>query len=225
MDAKELAGRAAASRVESGMLIGLGTGSTVRWLIEELASRQAQGLQFTAVPTSKQTEELARSFAIPLADLNDVEQLSLTIDGADEIGTTGQLIKGGGGALLREKIVAAASAYLLIIADERKLVQGLGKFPLPLEVIPFGYRQVQQQLQHLGLFHTVQLRRHDTGVFITDQGNYILDCQLRQLQTDAYALEQKLSNITGLVETGLFIEMADEAIIGYADGHTEHFFF
>lgn len=128
MDPKESAGRAAAARVEPGMTLGLGTGSTVRWLIEELATRHSQGLSFTVVPTSRQTAELAAEYNIPLTDINTIEKLPLTIDGADEIDPSGHLIKGGGGALLREKIVAAASDYLLIIADEKSLYQHWDSF-------------------------------------------------------------------------------------------------
>lgn len=225
MDPKESAGRAAAMRVESGMTLGLGTGSTVRWLIEELAVRQSQGLSFRVVPTSRQTAELAVAHNITLVDINEIEKLSLTIDGADEIDPAGHLIKGGGGALLREKIVAAASDYLLIIADERKLVSALGRFPLPIEVIPFGYRQVQDQLLWSGLFAQVALRRAGGQPFITDQGHYILDCQLQWQLNNPYQLESQLRSITGIVETGLFLEMADEALIGYADGRIEHIFF
>jgi len=225
MDPKESAGRAAAMRVESGMILGLGTGSTVRWLIEELAVRQSQGLSFRVVPTSRQTAELAAAHNITLVDINEIEKLSLTIDGADEIDAAGHLIKGGGGALLCEKIVAAASDYLLIIADERKLVPALGRFPLPIEVIPFGYRQVQDQLLWSGLFAQVALRQAGGQPFITDQGHYILDCQLQWQLNNPYQLESQLRSITGIVETGLFLEMADEALIGYADGHIEHIFF
>jgi ribose 5-phosphate isomerase A len=225
MDPKESAGRAAAARVEPGMTLGLGTGSTVRWLIEELATRHSQGLSFNVVPTSRQTAELASEHNIPITDINEIEKLPLTIDGADEIDPSGHLIKGGGGALLREKIVAAASDYLLIIADEKKLVPALGRFPLPIEVIPFGNRQVQDQLLWSGLFAQVTLRQAGEGPFITDQGHYILDCKLQWPLSNPYQLESQLRSITGIVETGLFIEMADEALIGHADGRIEHIFF
>lgn len=225
MDSKESAGRAAAVRVEPGMTLGLGTGSTVRWLIEELAIRQSQGLAFRVVPTSQQTASLAAAHAIPLIDINEIEKLPLTIDGADEIDPSGHLIKGGGGALLREKIVATASDYLLIIADESKLVPALGGFPLPIEVIPFGYRQVQDQLLWSGLFARVALRLAGATPFITDQGHYILDCKLQWPLTNPYQLESQLRSITGIVETGLFVEMADEALIGHLDGRIEHIFF
>src|SRR6185295_7167290 len=140
----------AADLVKQGMVIGIGSGSTVFWLIEELGSRVKQGLEIKAVPTSIQTAELAGKVGIPVSDLDDIDKLLLTIDGADEIDPQGRLIKGGGGALLQEKIVAAASDELIIIADSLKLVQQLGKFPLPVEVIPFGYKQVEQKIMAAG---------------------------------------------------------------------------
>jgi len=143
---KKRAGIYAADFVESGMTIGLGTGSTVFFLIEELGKRVQQGLQLTIVPTSNKTEAMARQLNMSIADLNHVDKLVLTIDGADEVDPQMQLIKGGGGALLQEKIVAAASEQLIIIVDESKIVEHLGKFPLPVEVIQFGYKQVERKI-------------------------------------------------------------------------------
>ena len=148
----------AADFIKQGMTIGLGTGSTVYWLIEELGTRIKQGLSVSIVPTSKQTQMLAKKFGIPIININDIGELALTIDGADEINHQLQLIKGGGGALLQEKIVASISKELIIIADSSKLVQQLGKFPLPVEVIPFGYKHVQQKILNLNMVRAVNLR-------------------------------------------------------------------
>jgi len=219
-DIKKKAGTYAADLVEQGMVFGLGTGSTVYWLIMELASRVEQGLEVQVVPTSVQTEELAIQSGIGIADLNTVSRLPLTIDGADEIDTNGQLIKGGGGALLREKIVAAASDRLVIIADQGKKVKTLGRFPLPVEVIPFGYTQVQQTILAGGQAQQVVLRQKNGQPFVTDQWHYILDCYYDQI-ADPAALNSLLHTIPGVVETGLFAGMASEAIIGKEDGTIE----
>lgn len=214
---KKKVGKYAADLVKQGMIIGIGSGSTVHWLIEELGQRVKQGLRITAIPTSIQTSELAKKATIPVGDLDDVESLVLTIDGADEIDPNGRLIKGGGGALLQEKIVAAASKELIIIADSSKLVQQLGKFPLPVEVIPFGYKQVEQNIIVSGLCKKISLRKNAKGVFVTDHGHYILDCYYEKI-ADPEMLNTALHLIPGVVETGLFINMANKAIIGYEDG-------
>jgi len=215
-----MTGVRAADLVKHGMTIGIGSGSTVYYLIEELGLRVGQGLELTAVPTSVQTAELAHQAGIPISDLDQIDKLSLTIDGADEIDPKGQLIKGGGGALLQEKIVAAASETLVIIADSSKLVQHLGKFPLPVEVIPFGYKQVEQKIVGAGFCQEVSLRKKNNKVFMTDHGHYILDCDCKNI-ADAAALNLDLHLIPGVVETGLFINMANKAIIGYEDGKIE----
>jgi ribose 5-phosphate isomerase A len=206
--------------VKAGMAIGLGSGTTVYWFIQELGKRIKEGLRVTAVPTSIKTTELAKGAGIVLSDLNTISKLSLTVDGADEIDPKGQLIKGGGGALLQEKIVAAASEELIIIADSSKLVQQLGKFPLPVEVIPFGYKQVNEQIINSGLCKNVKLRKKDNEIFISDHHHYILDCECEKI-ADASALNTALHLIPGVVETGLFINMASKAVIGYDDGRIE----
>lgn len=217
---KKNVGIYAADLVKGGMTVGLGSGSTVYWLIEELARRVRQGLKITAVPTSKLTAQLAEKAGIGIVDLNDVDRPLLTIDGADEIDTQGQLIKGGGGALLQEKIVAAASKELIIIADSSKLVQRLGKFPLPVEVIPFGYKQVKRRIIDLNICQDVTLRKKDGEIFITDHHHYILDCNCREI-TDAERLNLSLHLIPGVVETGLFVNMANKAIIGFENAKIE----
>ncbi|MET0462863.1 MAG: ribose-5-phosphate isomerase RpiA [Chitinophagaceae bacterium] len=217
---KKSAGVSAADLVKNGMSFGLGTGSTVYWLIKELGIRVSQGLEIQAVPTSAQTVALAREAGIPLTDLDQVAQLPVAIDGADEIDPTGQLIKGGGGALLQEKIVAAAAGKMVVIADESKYVSHLGKFPLPVEVIRFGYKQVIQRIADAGICRNIQLREKNGAPFITDHQHYILDCQFDRIN-DAPAINHFLRNITGVVETGLFIGMASSAIIGHSDGRVE----
>jgi ribose 5-phosphate isomerase A len=213
---KKNAGVYAADLIENGMLIGLGTGSTVYWLIQELGKRVQQGLHVTVVPTSMQTQTLASSLNIPLTDLNNVDKLILTIDGADEVDPALNLIKGGGGALLQEKIVAAASEQLIIIVDDSKMVQQLGKFPLPVEVITFGYKQVQQRVISLGC-KRVELRKKNNELFLTDHGHYILDCYFENIP-DAESLNTTLRAIPGVVETGLFIKMATKIIVAYGSG-------
>jgi ribose 5-phosphate isomerase A len=213
---KKLAGTAAISLVENDMVLGVGTGTTVYWFIMALAEKVKNGLRCQAVPTSKQTETLVRQYNIPILALNDVNSIALTIDGADEIDPSFQLIKGGGGALLQEKMVAAASGRLVIIADHTKLVDCLGKFPLPIEVIPYGWKQVQKQITTLYNIEST-LRLKEGQPFITDHGHYILDCHFGQI-TDAPKLEIILNNIPGVVENGLFIHRAQQALVAFPDG-------
>jgi len=218
--AKKNAAVFAANLVDNGMTMGLGSGTTVSWLIRELAERAKQGLQLNVVPTSRETAHLAKTAGIRLVDLNEVEQLPLTFDGADEIDPKGQLIKGGGGALLQEKMVAAASTKLIIIADSSKLVQQLGKFALPVEVIPSGYMQVQRKILKTGICKQARLRKKDHTIFTTDHHHYILDCECEKIP-DPSTLNILLHLIPGVVETGLFIDMANQAVIGYEDGRVE----
>ncbi|MGN6292373.1 MAG: ribose-5-phosphate isomerase RpiA [Chitinophagaceae bacterium] len=219
---KKKTGLYAADLVKQGMSFGLGTGSTVYWLIKELGKRVAEGLEIRAIPTSLQTAQLAREAGIPLIDLNDIDSdsIPLAIDGADEIDTNGQLIKGGGGALLQEKIVAAAASRFVIIADESKLVSRLGAFPLPVEVIPFGYKQVARRILDSGLCQEVKLRKKNGQPFITDHHHYILDCKFEVIEHPLF-INAALENIAGVVETGLFLNMASQAIIGHEDGEVE----
>jgi ribose 5-phosphate isomerase A len=215
LNMKRLAGEFAARYVESQMLIGIGTGSTAYWFIQALGERVKQGLQIQAVATSKDSAVLASSFDIPILELNEVDEIMLTVDGADEVDPQLQLIKGGGGALLQEKMVAAVSRRLVIVADERKQVEQLGKFPLPVEVIPAGWKHVQRRILQMNC-HKVELRGQSQP-FITDHGHYILDCYFEHIE-DAYTLNLRLHEIPGVVETGLFLNMATEAIIAHADG-------
>ncbi|MGV3287302.1 ribose 5-phosphate isomerase A [Bacillus wiedmannii] len=216
---KQLAGEYAANFVKDGMKVGLGTGSTVYWTIQKLGERVKEGLSFQAVPTSKETEVLAKQLNISLISLNDVQNLDLTIDGADEIDANLQLIKGGGGALLREKIVATSSKELIIIADESKLVTHLGTFPLPVEIIPFSWKQTERKIQSLGCQTTLRLKNNET--FITDNNNMIIDCIFPHNITNPANLHTQLKMITGVVETGLFVNMTSKAIIGTKNGIKE----
>ncbi|ULQ53522.1 ribose-5-phosphate isomerase RpiA [Flavihumibacter fluvii] len=213
---KEKVGWAAAQLVKEGMTIGAGTGSTAFWFIQALGMRVKEGLQCRAVPTSAHTHELLTMQNIPVVQLNDVDKLDLVVDGADEIDEELQLIKGGGGALLREKMVAFAGIQYVIIADNSKLVQQLGSFPLPIEVIPYGFRQVQRCIENkYGI--KVSLRVKTGQPFLTDNHNYILDISLNQIH-DLKAVQAFLKSIPGVVEDGLFLDMAQEAIIGYPNG-------
>jgi ribose 5-phosphate isomerase A len=215
---KQMAGEEAVKYIENDMVIGIGTGTTAAYMIQALAQRLREGLNIIgAVPTSEVTAQLASRLGIPLTNLDTHPQLDLDIDGADEIDGALRLIKGGGGALLREKIVAAASRRFIIVADSSKLVRQLGlTFPVPVEIIPFARTPVQIQLQALGA--QVQLRQRDGQVFLTDSGNIILDCLFPGGISDPQALHASIKSIVGVVESGLFLNMAERAIIGSAGG-------
>jgi ribose 5-phosphate isomerase A len=213
---KKQVGFEAAKRIENGMNIGAGTGSTSYWFIQALGDRVKSGLSCKVVPTSKQTEKLLNELHIPVIDLNSVATLDLVIDGADEIDPGLQLIKGGGGALLQEKMVAAAAKHYLIIADESKLVGNLGQFPLPVEVIPYGYKQVIRLLEEK-FGQIASLRKKGVAPFITDHQNYILDINFKHIPKPV-EVAAYLKTIPGLVEHGLFLNMAREAIIGSGEG-------
>ncbi|MFV9509946.1 ribose-5-phosphate isomerase RpiA [Tepidibacillus sp. LV47] len=215
MNAKQLAGEKAMDYIKDGMIVGLGTGSTVYWTIQKLGQLVKQGLNIKGIPTSKRTEELAKELGIPLTDFASVDQIDVTIDGADEIDSELNLIKGGGGALLREKIVAAASTKLIIVADESKLGKQLGHFPLPIEVTPFGWENTMKKIAKFGCLP--QLRLVDDKPYITDNGNYILDCKFEKI-ANPEQLNKELNTIPGVVENGLFPNMADIVLIGQKDG-------
>jgi len=218
--------RAAAARaidfVRSGMRLGLGTGSTAQHFVELLAERVRAGLDVIAVPTSEATRALAARLWMALAPLDDLAELDLTIDGADEIGPDLTLIKGGGGALLREKIVAAASARMIVIADESKWVDVLGRFPLPIEITPFGatatQRAVEAVVGRAGSAGPAPLRRDRDGhAFVTDGGHWLLDAQLGRI-ADPPALASSLAAVPGVMEHGLFIGLAQTAILAGPKG-------
>jgi ribose 5-phosphate isomerase A len=219
VEIKKTLGKYATQLVPAHGTIGLGTGTTVEWLIREMGAMVKNGLDIKAVPTSSATTKLALEAGIKIIGLNDIDIIELTIDGADEIDPQFQLIKGGGGALLQEKMVAAASKKVVIIADESKYVDRLGRFPLPVEVIPNGWRQIQKKIMAAGC-PKAELRLINNLPCITDNGNYIIDCHYGMIE-DASALNIELHLLPGVVETGLFIGMATEVIIGHADGKIE----
>lgn len=212
---KRMAGERAADFVEDGMTIGLGTGSTVYWTVMKLGILVRQGLRIRAIPTSRQTEELALQEGVPVVGFGSVQALDVAIDGADEISPTLDLIKGRGGALLREKLVAEASEKFVIVADHSKLVPELGSAPLPVEVVSFGWETTQSRIGNLGLPST--LRLSNKKPFLTDNGNYILDCISGKIENPA-RLDESLKSLTGVVETGLFTGLARIAVIAGPNG-------
>ena len=224
--AKSAAAAHAATYVRSGMKLGLGTGSTAAWLLKHLGERvRNEGLEIVGVPTSTRTAEQAKAEGIPIATLDEVKWLDLTIDGADEYDADLALIKGGGGALLREKIVATASDRMIVIADETKFVPTLGAFPLPVEVLGFGMATTQmlleEMLEGLDVSGTKAVPRLDGGdLFVTDEGNHILDLHLGRIG-NARQLSLVLNQVPGVVENGLFVDICDICITGFADGRIE----
>jgi len=221
-DLKRMAAEKAMDYVEPGMKVGLGTGSTARYFVELLGARVKAGLDVLCVPTSEATRAQAAALGIPLTTLDDTPSLDLTVDGADEIDDELRLIKGGGGALLREKIVAAASSRMIVVADASKRVVMLGAFPLPVEVVRFGARATLEMVQALaadvGCHGEIGVRRTPDGrPFITDNGNYIFDCAFSRIE-EPELLDEALKVAPGVVENGLFLGLADMAIIGTHDG-------
>ncbi|MFO7815014.1 MAG: ribose-5-phosphate isomerase RpiA [Halanaerobiales bacterium] len=215
MKAKKIAGEKAAEYIKDGMVVGLGTGSTVYWAVQKVGEMVREGLNIRAVPTSEQTKSLAEDLEIPIVSLADINYIDLTIDGADEVDPNLNLIKGGGGALVREKIVAYQSKKLIIIVDESKIVDKLGAFPLPVEVVYFG---VDKTLINLEKFDCqAKLRKENGEVFNTDNHNYIIDCNFEEIENPG-KLNNELNELPGVVETGLFVEMADKVIVGTNQG-------
>jgi len=214
---KRRAAERAVAAVEDKMVLGLGSGSTAALMVEALAKRVADGLKVVGIPTSEGTAALAKRLGVPLTDFEHNRRIDLTIDGADQIeqGTL-NLVKGLGGALLREKIVAEASARMIVIADPTKLVPKLGAAtPLPVEIVPFGWPIVLDRLKELRA--ECVLRREGDVPFVTNGGNYVADCRFDTI-ADAAALQTKLKAITGVVETGLFVGLATQAMIGREGG-------
>ncbi len=224
--AKFVAAKRAADFVESGMRVGLGTGSTAAWLVRCLGEMvRDEGLKIKGVPTSTRTAELARDVGIEVISLDEAKWLDLTIDGADEFDRDLNLIKGGGGALLQEKIVATASDQMIVIADAAKEVGALGAFPLPVEVIPFGWQTTQALIEETLVSMDVMgrsssLRMNGDVPFITDEGNHILDLHVGRIGNPRQ-LAMILNQMPGVVENGLFIDICDVVIIGYGDGRAE----
>lgn len=210
---KQRAAEAAVEYVKDGMIVGLGTGSTTEFAVKKLGEKVRDGLAIRGIPTSDITKKQAEEEGIPLIDFSETMYIDLTIDGADEIDADLNMIKGGGAALLREKIVASASREEIIIVSSEKFVHQLGSFPLPVEVIPFGWQVIFNQLETLG--GSPDLRLKQGQPLRTDQGNYIIDCRFSQI-IDAVQLEQLLNMIPGVVENGLFTGLCSRMIM--ADG-------
>ena len=208
---KEAAARASLEFVKDGQIVGLGTGSTAAYFIQLLGEKVQKGLRIRAIPSSDRSREQAAGLGIPLTTLDHYPEIDVTVDGADEVDPQLRLIKGGGGALLREKIVASATRQLVIVADATKRVAVLGKFPLPVEVIRFAQAVVVKKIAALGA--DVRLRSNADGKpYVTDENNYILDCQFGQIP-DADGLARRLSDMPGVVEHGLFIGMAGVVLV------------
>ena len=208
---KEASARASLQFVKDGQVVGLGTGSTAAYFIKLLAEQVKNGLRVRGIPTSDRSRDLALSLGIPLTTLAECQEIAVTVDGADEFDPQLRLIKGGGGALLREKIVASASKQMVVVTDASKQVKKLGKFPLPVEVVPFAEALVAKRIRALGA--DVQLRGGaDGSPYVTDEKNHILDCRFGEIQ-DADGLARSLSDMPGVVEHGLFIGMASVVLM------------
>lgn len=215
-DLKRAAALKSVEYVQDGMVVGLGTGSTAKHMIAALGERVKQGLRIQGVPTSRETADLARRHGIPLIETEDQWAIDVAIDGADQVDPQLNLIKGGGGALLKEKVVAAAARRLIIIVDHTKCVPVLGHpFPLPVEVVPFGWGSTARQIEALG--YKAVLRRRDGGIFTTEAGHYILDVQIERIERPA-ELEMQLNALPGVVETGLFVGRTSVLIVGTPAG-------
>lgn len=197
--------------IEDDMKVGLGTGSTMYYAIKHLGERVKEGLNIVCVPTSEKTAEWAQKFEIPLSDFSEIRSLDIAIDGADEVDENLQLIKGGGGALLREKIVADAAKKFIVIVDESKVVKTLGKYKLPIEVIPFGWKITAQSIESLGC-KAILRKKEEEEIFVTDNQNYILDCDFSEIHHPEQ-LNHALKSIVGVVETGLFINMTKKVLV------------
>jgi ribose 5-phosphate isomerase A len=214
-EAKKHAAQRAIEFIQAGQIVGLGTGSTAKFAIEGVARLVQDGLNLTAVATSVATELMAQELGIRVADLNEVAGVDITIDGADEVDDNFNMIKGGGGALTREKLVALASVKRVIIVDEHKLVSMLGEvWPLPVEVLPFGWTRAALMLTALGC--TADLRVNQGSPFVTDNGNYILDCKFAAI-TNPAETERKIKLLPGVIESGLFTGIADVLVVGFDD--------
>jgi ribose 5-phosphate isomerase A len=219
---KRQAAARALEEVRDGMKLGLGTGSTAKHFVELLGERVSTGLRVVGVPTSEATRADAQRCGVPLTTLDEIDRLDLTVDGTDEVDPALNLIKGGGGALLREKIVAAASDRMIVIADDSKWVDVLGRYPLPVEIIPFGQaateRAMREAFADCGISGQMALRKaRDGHVFVTDGGHWIVDAHLGRIM-DPARLAERLSAIPGVVEHGLFIGLASTAVLAGAQG-------
>lgn len=211
MDKKKAAGEKATEFIKDGMIVGLGTGSTVYYTINKLGEMVANGLRIKAVSTSSSTTELAEKLRIPLVSLNEIDHVDITIDGADEVDDALNGVKGGGGALLYEKLVAVSSDKVIWVVDSSKMVKKLGRFPLPVEVIPFAHNQVLNKFKNMDFSPRVRMKNN--SFFVTDGGHYIIDLYLNEIESP-YELQNNLNSMPGVVEHGLFLNIADTIIVG-----------
>ncbi|MDD9268764.1 ribose-5-phosphate isomerase RpiA [Paenibacillus sp. GCM10023248] len=214
-NSKRAAAEKAVEAIQDGMIVGLGTGSTAYWAIQQIGRKVKGGLRIQAAATSVQSERLAVELGIPLIPLADIEELDITIDGADEVDGAWNVIKGGGGALLREKIIAAASRKLIVVVDESKVVRELGRFHLPVEVVPFGWELTRKKLRALGC--EPHVRMVEGQPYVTDNGNYIMDCEFQRIALPSEC-HDAINRIPGVVDNGLFIGMVAGVIVGCSDG-------
>jgi len=212
---KKLAAEKAVEYIEDGMIVGLGTGSTAYWAIKKIGEKVKEGFKIKAVASSRESEDIAKESGISIIPFSEIESIDITIDGADEVDSEHNLIKGGGGALLREKILAYNSKKFVVVIDESKLVGTLGRFPLPVEITPFAHDFTLKHLNEAGCVAT--FRKKDSKDYITDNGNLIADCKFNQI-TNPAQINAQLYAIPGVVETGLFLNtMVDSIIAGYAN--------
>lgn len=219
--AKIAAAKAAVAFVQDGMIVGLGTGSTASFFIGSLIQRCSEGLKIQAVATSERSLQQAVAGGIPIANLNDLTAIDLDVDGADEIDAQKRMIKGGGGALLREKIIASMSHEMIAIVDESKVVTHLGAFPLPVEIIPFGYKGTIHKIESLGYAGKLRMQEKTNNLYITDSGNFIFDINFPTLLESPEHEDEKLRSLPGVVETGFFFHLAGKVLIGHMDGTVE----
>ena len=216
--AKKAAGHKATELIKDGMIVGLGTGTTAYWFIESLIPL-CKKLNIQAVSSSSASLEQARKGGIPLLDINTLTSIDITVDGADEIDPERRMIKGGGGALLKEKIIASMSKEVVIIVDETKLVPKLGQCKLPVEIVPFGVQSTIHKLEKLGF--SGALRKDKNSLYITENGNYIFDIRLDPAKTHPAEDELRIIQIPGVVETGFFLNLATQVIVGFLDGRVQ----
>ncbi|MBU5316232.1 ribose-5-phosphate isomerase RpiA [Clostridium bornimense] len=215
MEKKRIAGQKSTEYIKDGMILGLGTGSTAYYMIKEVGAMVQGGMNLKAVATSKSTENLAKEFKIPLVPIDKVDRIDLAIDGVDEIDKEFNAIKGGGGALFREKIVDSLAKEVIWIMDDSKLVDRIGKFPLPVEILPYGYKHVIRKLESYSLNPVIRIQ--DDKFFITDNGNYIVDLYIGN-PININEFYSKVNVITGVLETGLFINTCNRIIVGTDTG-------
>lgn len=219
INTKQAAAEHAVSFIQNGMIVGLGTGSTAAYAIQKMGELVASNrLHIRAIATSQRSEDMARQLGIPIVSFEEISHIDITIDGADEVDKDLNLIKGGGGALLREKIVAVNSRKMIVVVDETKMVKHLGQFPLPVEVVPFALTVVKRELEKLNCKATQRMNGEQP--YFTDNGNYILDCAFGQID-HAPALHSTIKAMVGVVDNGLFIDLASMVVAAYSDGRIQ----